>query len=238
MLEREIPLRDDGRSAFTQLQAFLSQIPHDSRGQLPPERELCELLGVSRSALRKALALAEAEGKIWRHVGKGTFIGTKPIEDRSETGRVAHNSSPAEVLRARLILEPVLAREAAIHASVADLSELELGARNCRSASTWRRYESWDNRFHRTVATATQNRVLLLLFDELNDVRRAMAWGRRRDGSTGPGPEHHSLAEHERIVSAIRDRDPALAESSMRAHILTVSRKLLDGEKAADIPSA
>ncbi|MCK5444854.1 MAG: winged helix-turn-helix transcriptional regulator, partial [Rhodospirillaceae bacterium] len=45
------------------------------QSKLPPERQLCEELGISRGELRKALSLLEAEGKIWRHVGRGTFAG-------------------------------------------------------------------------------------------------------------------------------------------------------------------
>ncbi|MHA7870552.1 MAG: FadR/GntR family transcriptional regulator [Salipiger thiooxidans] len=137
----------------------------------------------------------------------------------------------SEVLRARSLLEPSLAREAAVHASAADLEELRLCAVNGRKADSWRRYETWDNRFHRAVATATQNRVLLLLFDNLNNVRRAMAWGRRRDGSPRPEPDHHSFEQHDQIVAAIRDRDPDAAEKAMQIHIAAVGRSLLESGK-------
>ena len=41
---------------------------------------MSQTLGVTRAELRKALAVLEAENQIWRHVGKGTFIGSRPIE--------------------------------------------------------------------------------------------------------------------------------------------------------------
>jgi DNA-binding FadR family transcriptional regulator len=222
-----VELRDEENAAYTQLHAFLSQYEADTQGQLPPERELCEILGVSRGALRKALARAEAQGRIWRHVGKGTVFGSRPVEDQSDRSGISNHASPPEVLRARSLLEPALAREAALHASVLDLEELERSAVNSRKADSWRRYETWDNRFHRAVATATQNRVLLLLFDNLNNVRRAMAWGRRRPDSPQPPPDHHSFEEHARIVAAIHDRDPDAAEKAMHEHIASVSRMLL-----------
>lgn len=221
--------RNEGTAAFTQLQAFLSQFDPQDRRQLPPERELCDLLGVSRGALRKALAQAEREGRIWRHVGKGTFFGSKPVMDLSDVASVARRASPAEVLRARAVLEPALAHEAAMHASSDDLRELASCEQNGRSADTWRRYENWDNRFHRAVASASQNKVLLLLFDNLNNVRRTMAWGRLRADSAVPHAGHHSFAEHARIVQAISDRDAEAASAAMKAHIEAVSRKLLEG---------
>lgn len=226
-----VQLKDEESAAYTQLHAFLAQYEADARGQLPPERELCDILGVSRGALRKALARAESNGRIWRHVGKGTFFGPKPIEDLSDLSGISSLASPPEVLRARSLLEPSLAREAAVHASAADLEELRLCAVNGRTADSWRRYETWDNRFHRAIATATQNRVLLLLFDNLNNVRRAMAWGRRRDGSPRPDPNHHSFDEHARIVAAIQDRDADAAERAMQNHIASVGRSLLENGK-------
>jgi len=53
---------------------------YPAQSRLPPERELAVLLGVSRSGLREGLEILEAEGRIWRHVGKGTFVGPRPIQ--------------------------------------------------------------------------------------------------------------------------------------------------------------
>lgn len=229
----DILVRDEARAAFTQLQAFLAQLEPEKEGRLPAERELCEILGVSRGALRKALAIAESEGRIWRHVGKGTFLGRRPAEDPADVTNVANYASPAEVLRARLLIEPMLAAEAAINASASDLAELQLCAKRGREADTWRRYENWDNRFHSVIANATQNKVLVMTFDNLNNVRRTVAWGRRRSGSTGPSANHHSFKEHDAIVRAILDRNGAAAERAMRDHIETVWRNMMEGSRQA-----
>lgn len=225
----DILVRDEARAAFTQLQAFLAQLEPGEEGRLPAERELCEILGVSRGALRKALAIAESEGRIWRHVGKGTFVGRKPADNPADISNIANYASPAEVLRARILIEPMLAAEAALNASASDLAELRLCAKRGREADTWRRYENWDNRLHSVIANATQNKVLVMTFDNLNNVRRTVAWGRRRDGSTRPSPDHHSFKEHDTIVEAIFDRDSDVAARAMREHIETVRRKMMEG---------
>jgi DNA-binding FadR family transcriptional regulator len=226
-------VRDEARAAFTQLQAFLAQLEPEEAGRLPAERELCEILGVSRGALRKALAIAESEGRIWRHVGKGTFLGKKPTDNPADITNIANFASPAEVLRARLLIEPMLAAEAALNASASNLVELQLCAKKGREADTWRRYENWDNRFHSVIANATQNKVLVMTFDNLNNVRRTVAWGGRRDGSTRPSSNHHSFKEHDAVVGAILDRDSAAAERAMREHIEAVRRKMMEGSRLA-----
>ncbi|MCK0195868.1 FCD domain-containing protein [Ancylobacter sp. 6x-1] len=214
-------------SLVTQLRAYLAQanLPEDRR--LPPERELAGLIGVSRAELRKALDVLEQEGEIWRHVGKGTFVGGRPLDTFADIGALARRSNPTEVMRARLAMEPELARSAAFMATPADIAEMRLCLARSRQAETWRQYEGWDTRLHRTVAEATHNALLLGLFDTLNAVRRAVTWGRLRVQPVKPAPDHHSFAEHERIVQAIEDRDVAGAATAMRTHLQTVERKLL-----------
>ena len=218
---------DRGQSALTQLRAWLAQKALPPSTRLPPERELAELLGVSRGDLRKALALLERQGELWRHVGKGTFIGARPVAELSSVAAIAAATNPAEVMRARLAVEPELAREAALHATSDDIEEMKLCVAGARSAETWRQYETWDNRLHRAIAEAAHNALLLALFDTLNAVRRAVVWGRLRDEDPHPPADHHSFAEHAAIVAAIEDRDLAAAATRMREHLENVQTLLL-----------
>ena len=61
------------------LENYISNNNLASQSRLPAERQLCTELGISRTELRKALSSLEADGQIWRHVGRGTFVGTRPI---------------------------------------------------------------------------------------------------------------------------------------------------------------
>lgn len=228
MLERGDP------GALTQLRAFLAQNDYPPDGRLPPERDLCRGLGVTRSALRKALATLEQEGQIWRHVGRGTFIGNRPVESDGEIPLITSQTNPAEVMEARLTFEPELARLAALHATSSDLGEMELCVRRSRSARDWRVYETWDNKLHRAIAQATHNSLLLSLFDTLNTVRRAVVWGRLRVNRSSPEPGHHSYAEHDAVVDAIRHRDMEQAARCMHRHLDTVGRKLLNSMPEGD----
>jgi DNA-binding FadR family transcriptional regulator len=225
---------ENDHAALVQLQAYLAQrdLPPDSR--LPPERELCEVLGVSRGHLRKALAVLEGEGQVWRRVGKGTFIGSGPIEEVFQIADIAARTNPADLMRARLILEPELAREAALHATVDDVAAMRDCMAKTKTAESWRQYENFDNLLHRQVAQATRNTVLSGLFDALNSIRRAVVWGRLRPDPARPPGDHHSFAEHERIVDAIADRDLVGAAAAMRVHLQSVARHLIPLRDAAE----
>ena len=65
--------------ALSRMRAMIEDGDYPLNSRLPPERSLCETMGVTRAALRKALATLEAEGQIWRHVGKGTFYLWLPV---------------------------------------------------------------------------------------------------------------------------------------------------------------
>ena len=62
-----------------QLRQFVQENGFNHNDRLPPERALCLQFGVMRGELRKALAELESDGLIWRHVGRGTFIGARPV---------------------------------------------------------------------------------------------------------------------------------------------------------------
>lgn len=216
------------KSILTQLRGFLAQAQLPEDGRLPPERELSAALGVSRAELRKALDVLESEGQLWRHVGKGTFMGNRPLDSFSDIEALARRSNPAEVMRTRIAIEPEIARAAAFNATPSAISEMRLCLTRSRQAENWRQYEGWDTRLHRTIAEATQNSLLLGMFDTLNAVRRAVTWGRLRSAPLKPLTDHHSFAEHEAIVEAIEYRDMSGAAAAMRTHLQTVERKLLD----------
>jgi len=205
--------------------------------RLPPERELMAKVGVGRSTLRRALDALEREGAIWRHVGKGTFVAEAPAEPALVNGahapaafngvaRLARQTTPLEMMRARLAIEPAIVREAAVNASAEALSRTRLAMERARAAQSWRDYEVQDDLFHRSLAEACDNAPMLALFDQLNAIRRAVALGNVQRRSARPPADHTSFAEHEAIAQAVSARDPEAASTAMRRHLQSVSRRL------------
>ncbi len=209
------------------LKAYLDDSNLELNSRLPPERALSRQLGVSRSLLRKALAELEAEGQIWRHVGRGTFIGSRPLESANGIDYISSHTTPRELMEARLLIEPGLTRLAASHATNADIRDIQNCVRKSRSATDWRVYEIWDINLHRTIAAAAHNTCLMALFDTLNAVKRAVVWARPREAPLARRVDHHSFSEHDAIYGAIIERDPAAAEAAMRGHLESVRDRLM-----------
>ncbi|WP_347312536.1 FadR/GntR family transcriptional regulator [Defluviimonas sp. SAOS-178_SWC] len=219
-----------GDQAISQLQEFIADGGFEPGFRLPPERELCERLGMTRNALRRALDALERDGVIWRHVGKGTFVsdtGAAAMADPMlELGR---QITPFKMMRARLAIEPAIAREAAVNASGKALMAMQLAMERAHSASTWAVYETQDDLFHHAIAEATDNLLLIALFNQLNGVRRAVAWGSVVRDSQRPPSDHSSFAEHEAIAMEIAGRRPEGAYEAMRTHLKSVSERLFGG---------
>jgi DNA-binding FadR family transcriptional regulator len=224
----------ESTAALTQLRAWLAQEGFGQNDRLPPERVLCQTLGLTRTELRKALAALEVEGKLWRHVGKGTFLGARPNHELDRLGAIASSTNPAEMMRARLVFEPAIAAEAAVFAVAPDFDAMGECLESSRRAETWREYEKWDNRLHEAIARAAHNPVVDTVYETINAVRRAVVWGRLRAAPVRPPADHHSFADHERIVEAIRERDPAEASRTMRRHLASVQDHLLGNREAAE----
>jgi len=210
-----------------QLRGLIESGDYAPGDRLPPERTLISSLGVTRNALRKGLDTLEREGAIWRHVGKGTFVTTpQSIVTVPGLAELSHQVTPLQMMRARLSLEPAIAREAAVNASGDAVQRIINSRDRARDASSWDNYEANDDAFHRTLAEATGNVLLLSLFDHLNQVRRAVAWQKVVRQTEKPPSNHSSYREHDEIVDAIQQRIPAAAHDAMRSHLNSVSGRL------------
>lgn len=213
------------QDGFARLRELIETRERDGNLRLPPEPRLCEEIGVTRARLRTLLKRAEGQGLIWRHVGRGTFVGPRPTvrEEAVEDLSV----SVDDLFDARVLLEPQLAAQAALHATPQDIEAMEgvLGA--MRTAPSFQEWKRLDARLHRLIALATHNALLVLLHDTLRvPVRLGLEARLEEVFSTPPQPRTATNDEHRAIVDAIATPYPAKAEQLMREHILSVRDQL------------
>jgi DNA-binding FadR family transcriptional regulator len=194
--------------------------------RLPPEREMCTTLGVTRNQLRRALSELEGQGLIWRHVRRGTFVGARPVLNLEDVTYLRNQVKPEQVVSVRFTIEPEMARLAAIYGKKTDHAQIQICVERCRNAPDWRSYEAWDNKLHHAIARATQNQMYLYYFETLNVVRRSVVWGQPRK-TQQPAADYSSFIEHDEIVRAILDHEADLAAQSMRFHLKSVYGRIL-----------
>lgn len=206
------------------LRNYLESTAERGEERLPPEPRLSEELGISRGRLRTLLKRLETEGAIWRHVGKGTFIGQRKLID---TPNVGGSFSMDDILQARLLLEPPLAAEAAMRSTAEDLTAMDNCLDDMKLANSMLQWKRLDEKLHRTIAQATHNSLMLTLYDTLR-AQMKYTLDRRIDQVFGaePGPKENTDDEHALVVDAIRNHDPVEAERMMRAHLLSLRGKL------------
>jgi GntR family transcriptional repressor for pyruvate dehydrogenase complex len=209
----------DHDEALRILRRRITSGKYPSKSRLPPERALAEELGMSRGTLRKALEVLESEGLVWRHVGKGTFVGHPAVRVSLPADAGAISMSPREILEARLMFEPIIAARAATSATRSDLELLGKYARKADDAADWEAFELWDRTLHRAIAAATQNAACLVFLDIVNRAREQDDWSRAQLPPLDSPRPIRSRAVHFTIVEAIFNRNAAAAAQAMRQHL-------------------
>ncbi len=199
----------------------------DGGERLPPERELASTLKVGRRALREALSALEEEGAIWRRQGQGTFVGPPRLIGERAVDEVAHRVNPLEILEARLAIEPVLARLAAMRASQADIDAMRRIAERAATAGNARDYGQADAAFHRKIAECAGNAMFRAMFEMVIRVREKVDWQRIRQYYFRHDGARRSFEEHMVVIEAIAEREPAAAATAMQDHLKKVSASLL-----------
>ncbi|MDZ4096263.1 MAG: FCD domain-containing protein [Paracoccaceae bacterium] len=203
--------------------------------RLPPERVLATDLGVSRSELRKALLVLEVEGRLKREVGRGTIVlrpapQTGAILTEAITRALAERTGPHEAMIARLVLEPELARLAALHATPLQIAKARRLAGDMRGAPDWTTYERLDFDFHGLIAEAAGNPLLHEVHRVVNTVRQVVVWRKLSLPTDGPPADYHSFDEHDALVAALEQRNRNGARDAMRAHLESTLGTMTDGD--------
>ena len=193
---------------------------------LPPERQLVQMLGVSRGSVRDAIRSLELMGLLEPRQGIGTVVCSPRAApaDSLADALLEKRRTIADLLDVRKMIEPPLVRRAALNASrdeIADMEEIL-----ARQEAKMRRGElgiDEDSEFHYSIALASNNSAILKVVDVLMDLLRET----RERSLQGEGRQEKSLAGHRRILSALKRGDTAAAEAAMRRHLQEIENIVL-----------
>ena len=178
-------------------------------GRLKPgarvlESELAMLLDMSRTPIREAIALLEADGLVSSDGVRGRVVTKLDYQ------------SVMELYAVREVLEATAAGLAARHASdmeiVALRDMLELEEQMLDDAG---KLADHNRRFHEAIYHCSHNRYIVKMLQYIQSGMLLL----QPAGRTGSERRDTALAEHRAIVDAIEARDPAASEAAIRHHV-------------------
>lgn len=202
--------------------------------KLPTERQLATELGVTRTMIRHALAALEAEGRVSREVGRGTFLrrsdAPRRPEHQARTAARSEDVGPADVMAARRLIEPQVLPLVVAWATARDLDEMRRCLARGASAQTYDEFEVWDFALHHAIVAASRNALLVAMYHEVERARKGALWGslKRRNDSRERRLAYH--VDHEQLVDALCARELERAVAVMDAHLDRVEANLLGAQ--------
>ena len=216
--------RSVATDAIDQVKALVTSgalVPGD---QLPPERVLSELLGVSRPTLREAVNALAAMGVVEKRQGSGTYVTDLSSELLAQPMVFMLDANPKalrDLAEVRIALETSAAASAAERIDASQLEALAEVLAHLRAAAATdvEAFVAADVRFHRIVHEASANVILLSLMATLSTLSETSRMLTAQDRDVRAS----TLQDHERIFERLAARDPQGAAESMRLHLQHIS---------------
>lgn len=199
---------------------------------LPPERELAEMLSVSRSSLRQALKAMQVMGVLEVRQGSGNYLTPDAKEILSVPPQILvplPGLSQAELFEVRRAMEAESVAAAAERATAADLNRMRQEYEAMRAHTDDPvAYGRHDIAFHQAIAAASGNRFFQWFLSLANKVLYEALLKRPMKRSL-----EESLAEHKSILEAIEARNPLAARLEMLRHVSYRKYYMLDDRAPA-----
>lgn len=195
--------------------------------QLPTEAEFTAELNVSRGTLRDAFKVLIARNILEAHQGSGTFISENmgiPDDPLGLTFIYDDRELALDMLEVRLMLEPTVARMAALHASPAQKQRLQaLTDTLAEHIANGTSYADDDGRFHQLIAEASGNRVI----GNLTHILFSSIY-KNIELTLDVQKESNTLCYHRKLLKAILDGDATSAGMYMSMHLCLLKDFMLD----------
>ncbi len=213
--------------AITKIKDMIISGELSAGDRLPPEKELSEKLGLSRSSLREAVKALEIIRVLDVRRGDGTYVTS--LEPKLLTEAMTfivdlhQDESILDIFEVRRILEPAAAAMAAGRITAEQITALRATMENIDDSTSIEHLVEHDLVFHRLITAAAQNSYLASVLDALSSSTvRARIWR----GLTQEKAVDRTLSEHASIIEALERGDAELAKSLLTVHISGVEHWL------------
>ena len=203
--------------------------------RLPPERQLAELLEVSRPSLREALHILQAQGLVRIKHGQGTFVQEPIVAQELRASMMTKTHGLNELFDAREVLEVPAAKWAAEKATKEDIRLLRATLNQIDNVTAihpidYDQLQLLDAKFHLTIVGIAGNRFINQTLNVLQDVMRMSMETTLRL----PGRSDISRSEHSEILAAIENGKGELASKLILQHITGARATALADAKKKD----
>lgn len=207
---------------------FIKKGEIEADGKLPNERDLAQILQVSRSSIREALRLLATEGVLEIRPMKGSYVISQEDYDASRFVAWYNRYKPEifHLIETRLALEPMAAALAAERATEEQIQRME----RCHEEFTRYIMENnvlkialGDESFHDLIFAAAHNPLL----ENLHGIIRHMLTDYRKKVFSIPMEAMKAVSQHDEILRCIREHNPDAARENMIQHLLISKRGLL-----------
>ena len=204
--------------------------------KLPPERQLAELLAVSRPSLREALHILQAQGIVQIKHGQGTFIQEPRVAQELRASLLSTTHGLNELFDAREVLEVPASKWAAEKATKEDIRLLRATLNQIDTITAiepidFDQLQALDAKFHLTIVGIAGNRFINQTLNVLQEVMKISMETTLRL----PGRSEISRSEHNEILAAIENGDGDLASKLTLRHISGAWSTALTDAKTREI---
>ena len=224
------------RNVLDKMLSLIDSGEFPAGGRLPPERELAERFDVSRPTIREAIIALEVLDRVQVKTGSGIYV----LEHHSSSGTGIDSISPWELTESRALIEGEAAALAASHITDEELKHLEdsLYEMALESDAGELAEGDADRKFHRIIAQATRNAMLVAVIEHMWHVRNHAPLVSRAYRAICEQDGAKRVEEHREIFQALSKRDPKAARAAMHQHFALILNKLIATTEAEQVDQA
>jgi DNA-binding FadR family transcriptional regulator len=202
---------------------------HPPGSTLPAQGKLAATFNVSVNVIREAMRNLRSLGMVEVSQGRCPQVkgGNPEASINAFSIMLAHsNGSLYHLMESRVPLEIQVATLAAERATPEDVARIGQTIADMKATDDPERIVRCDQAFHRSLAKATGNPILLVMVDTLSGLQCQLM----RDAHVFLGITERTIGEHNRILEAVQRHDEKAAGQAMLLHLEAVLQRIPNGQ--------